>query len=273
MKTPIKAASLGLLAITTLAFHPSTGHAAMVLNFDSANYNAGTGVWADTSGNANNAFQLSTPNRPTLTLNATPSGHSAVTFTQAQLQYLDLTAHLNGAAFTSAPSFTLLAVARHPGTNGEYLLSGNAGAGFTGTEGIAFVLDGNNRSILAKNNIVAIGSSTSATDHTNFHLFGVTYDGTTARYFLDGVADGTAVNSQTFFTGIFDIGVQAGTGAGGFIGDMAAIQVYDTALSGAALANAQNALLTTTAPEPASAALLGLGTLLLAARRRRSAQA
>ena len=101
----------------------------------------------------------------------------------------------------------------------------------------------------------------------------MTYDGTTARYFLDGVADGTAVNSQTSFTGIFDIGVQAGTGAGPFVGDMAAIEVYDTVLSGAALASAQNALLTTTAPEPASAALLGLGTLLLAARRRRSAQA
>ena len=228
MKTLIKAASLGLLAITTLAFHPSTGHAAMVLNFDSANYNAGTGVWADTSGNANNAFQLSPSNRPTLTLNATPSGHSAVTFTQAQLQYLDLTAHLNGAAFTSAPSFTLLVVARHQDTNGQFLLSGD---GNSGAQGVGYYLNGNNRSVLTKNNIVDLGSSASATDHTNFHLFGVTYDGTTARYFLDGAADGTVVNSQTFLTGIYDIGVQGGTGAAGFIGDMAAIQVYDTALS------------------------------------------
>ena len=247
----------------------TTSHAALILDFDAANYNAGTQVWADTSGNANNAVGPGPANSPTLTPNATPTGQPAVTFLQG-FEYLDLTTHLNGAAFTSSPSFTLLAVVRKTEANGTELLSGN---GLGGTEGIGYILDANNRQMLAKNNIVAIGSSASASDYTHFHLFGVTYDGTTARFFLDGVADGTAVNSQTFNTGIFDIGIQGGTGAAGFSGDVAAIEVYNTVLSGAALSNAQNALMTTYVPEPGTAALLGVALVGIAAVRRRRATA
>ena len=88
------------------------------------------------------------------------------------------------------------------------------------------------------------------------------------------MADGTAVNSQTFNTGVLQIGVQAGTGAAGFVGDIAAIDVYDTVLSGAALSNAQNSLMGTyTAPEPGTAALLGMALVGIAGVRRRRATA
>lgn len=270
MKTNMKTnhALSGLISgLLLLAAGTTTIHAALLLKFDAANYNAGTQVWADTSGNANNALGPGPGNSPTLTLNATPTGQSAVTFLQG-FEYLDLTTHLNGAALTSSPSFSLFAVVRKAEAAGTILLSGN---GLSGSEGIGYILDANNRQVLSKNNVVNIGSSTSATDYTDFHLFGVTYDGTTARFFLDGVADGTAVSSQTFNTGIFDIGIQGGTGAAGFSGDIAALQVYDTVLSGGALTSAQNSLLATyitPVPEPGTA-LFGLACVGVAALRRR----
>ena len=250
----------------------TTSHAGLILDFDSANYNAAIGVWSDTSGNNDNAFAPSPGNKPTLTPNATPTGQPALTFTQAQLQYLDLSAHLDSAALTSSPSFTLLAVARKVDASYGLLLSGDGNV----PRGIGYRLDGGNgnRQTLTKNNVTDIGSSVSATASGNFHLFGVTYDGTTARFFLDGVADGTAVNSQTFDSGIWQIGVQAGTGAAAFVGDIAALDVYDTVLSGAALASAQNALMNTytAVPEPGTA-LFGVALVGMAAVRRRRAAA
>ncbi len=59
----------------------------LMVNYESANYDASTGVWTDTSGNANNASvanaysQLPSNGTPTLVTNATPNGSSAVQFT------------------------------------------------------------------------------------------------------------------------------------------------------------------------------------------------
>ena len=271
MKTKMKAnhALSGLITgLLLLAAGTTTSHASLVLKFDAANYNPTTNVWADTSGNANNAVGPGPANSPTLTLNATPTGQSAVTFVQGY-EYLDLTTNLNNAALTSSPSFSLFAVARKVDASYGLLLSGN---GNGGAEGIGYRLDGGNgnRQTLTKNNVVDIGTSASATASGDFHLFGVTYDGTTARFFLDGVADGTAVNSQTFNTGIFHIGIQAGTGAGGFSGDIAALRVYDTVLSGAALTGVENSLITTftAVPEPGTT-LFGFACVGVAAFRRR----
>src|SRR5205085_892577 len=101
-----------------------------------------------------------------------------VTFSGSITQNLNLATQLNSAAFTTAPSFTILVAARHTDAFGGEILSGDSSGG---NQGIAFVIDGTNgnRQQLAKNNVVNIGTSTTASD-TAFHLFEVTYDGATA---------------------------------------------------------------------------------------------
>ena len=143
--------------------------------------------------------------------------------------------------------------------------------------GIEFSLTATNKQELGELNVAYIGTSNTAVDRSQFHLLGVTYDGTTPRFFLDGVANGAVVNPHTFANGIQTIGTDAGAGFHHFDGDIADIQVYDNVLSGAALAGAQSALLNTyVAPEPGSASLLGLslvGACGMARRRRAAAMA
>jgi hypothetical protein len=243
----------------------TTSHAALLLDYDAANFNTGTGVWTDTSGNADNAISVGGNGSPTLTPNATPTGQPALTF--APGRELALTSFILTPAFSSSPSFTLLAVERGPGM----LLSGygTGDLGWRINAGLGY------KSELTAMNVADIGPSASVVNPADFHLFGVTYDGTTTRFFLDGVADGTAVNSLTFPGGIVYIGVDGGFGSNPFQGDLAALEVYDTVLSGGALASAQSALMGTyieAVPEPGTL-LFGVALVGIVASRRRRATA
>ena len=83
---------------------PEQGNAALIVQYDSANYVSGTGTWTDTSGNGNNATQATAGNRPTLVAGATPSGQPALQFNYSAPDALNLTTAIGGAAFTPLPT-------------------------------------------------------------------------------------------------------------------------------------------------------------------------
>ena len=83
--------------------------AAIVLQYDSQNYVAGT--WTDTSPSANNATQGTVGFQPTLT-GTTPSGKPALVFDGTDDQ-LNLTTALSAPAFTSSPNLTIVTVVKN----------------------------------------------------------------------------------------------------------------------------------------------------------------
>jgi hypothetical protein len=81
---------------------------------------------------------------------------------------------------------------------------------------------------LAKQGVVVIGSSETTIDSDNFHTVAVTYDGTTARFFLDDSPDGVTVNAQEFTRPIRNQG--AGAPNQNFIGYIAEDLLWNVVL-------------------------------------------
>lgn len=273
----------GYLVAALVGMAPLSASAALVLDLQSANYNATTGVWTD-SASGDNATAPS-GHLPTLTSNDTPTGQKGVNF--AGNQYLELTSALNSASFTTAPNLTIIAVAKwvpSASSQGAYAFVGtNTGA----TGGLSFREDAANnatsstliKQVLTKTNVVDAGTSNAATSANVFHLIDVTYNGTTAAFRLDQQNNSSTTGATTFTAGISRVGANSSSGGAGapnvlwpMFGDIAALRVYDTALDAASLSAAETSLSNTyLTPEPGSLSVLCIGGLGLLARRRRRA--
>jgi hypothetical protein len=75
---------------------------------------------------------------------------------------------------------------------------------------------------LLKSGVAQVGSSTTTWANNIFYHAGVSYDGTNANFYLNGVADGTASSAQTFSNGDLVVGA---SGAGEYL-DNGSILVY-----------------------------------------------
>ena len=112
-----------------------------------------------------------------------------------------------------------------------------------------------------------------------WNVFALTYNGTTATLYLNGSSVASAAVSTQFIdpssnpsplTTIGGAGPDGGEG-NDFFGQIAALRVYDTAMSPASIASLSAQLAQTyTSPEPSTLVLAGIAGVLMLFWRRRS---
>ena len=253
---------------------PKQGNAALIVQYDSANYASGT--WTD-SVSGNNATQAVTANQPTLVPGATPTGKSALLFSPAAPDFLSLTTALNSPAFTSAPAFTIFAVAS-PNFNyaaqGAFVSGDQYGSLWYAMRGYGF----NNAQDLTSIGTGAFAGGTGPSSGSGWNVFAASFDGAnTLTFYLNGVSVFTNTSAGgTFTQGITTIGA-GGPDLGNqwaFDGSLAALRVYDTGPAGlgssVAAISTQLADTYITVPEPSTLVLACVaGVLLLLSSRRR----
>lgn len=87
--------------------------------------------------------------------------------------------------------FSVLILANIGSTASQSLYGAN-------TNGIEFRINSSNKQELLKSGVASIGSSTTSVSFGVWQAYGMTYDGTTVRFYLNGLADGSASSTQTF---------------------------------------------------------------------------
>lgn len=94
---------------------------------------------------------------------------------------------------------------------------------------------------LSKAGIINIGSSNTALTANVFSFVAVTYDGTTATFYLNGVADGTPSSAQTFLTEVRQIGVfTTPSSVTDFSGAIDEVGIWSRVLTGAEITQLYN---------------------------------
>ena len=264
-KSPFLVAAL-VCAVYFAAARP--GQASAVLQYDSANYNYALGTWTDTA-SGNNATQTGTA-RPTLVPGATPNGQAALNFNPAASQWLNLTTSLSSPAFEGTPTFSIMVVAKpnynNNSSRGQFIVGGNDSISYA-VEGYSAV----NAQHLEGFQVGPPGGTTSSMG-LGWNVFAVTYDGATADFYKNGAQVYSVATVGTFSSPLTMISTPSYT-ATPFDGQMAALQVYNTALSSGQIATFSTALATEyidIIPEPSTVLLFGMGGLLMWIRRRRS---
>ena len=114
-----------------------------------------------------------------------------------------------------------------------------------------------------------VESNTAVTDN-QWHHIAATYDGNVMRMYVDGLLENTTewttgylTNDEPLFISMFQYGYNDGHGnlSGSLNGDMDDVRIYNRALSAGEVASL--------VPEPSTATLLTIGTLLGLTQRRR----
>ncbi len=253
--------TLGLLAVGAL---PSASlSASLLVDYKAVNYNPNTGVWADSSGNANNATTPNGASSPTLLANATPNGSSAVNFAiGAQSEYLGITTGL-----AAGSGYTVLAFAEPTeATYFENVIGGPTGAMTYRTQ----PTNGVNYQVLG-NNLTTFGTSITGVPTSAFSMIGVATDNTgNATFYFNGNTDGTTTGSDAFTAPINLIGTAPAAGL--FTGNIAELQIYSGVLSTSQVQAVNQTfinLYVNPVPEPTGLVLLaGAGAALLRLRRK-----
>ena len=252
----------------------------LLVNLESANYDASTGVWTDTSGNGNNASvanannynQLGSNGTPTLVTNATPNGSPAVAFTYngnpagTLGQSLGLTT-----ALSDNGGFTVFA----------YLLPSStmatANGGFVGGQvgSLEYRLENTFHQDLLAEDSADLGSSSTALSDTSWNSINVTAGSAGGYFRLNGSADGNTTSYATF-NPIQVIGDGNVNGSEYFAGEIAGLQIYSGVLTTTDRQTVETYftdLYVNAIPEPATLGLMaamGAGLLLLGRKRQRT---
>jgi hypothetical protein len=100
------------------------------------------------------------------------------------------------------------------------------------TNGVEWRINSTGKQEFLKSGVVLIGTSTTAITTGVWQTCGVTYDGTNAAFYLNGLQDGTASSAQTFtHSQQYEIGGRNQTGGPGGAGDQFAQSGSDSYMS------------------------------------------
>jgi hypothetical protein len=202
------------------------------------NYNPGSGVWTDSSPNANNAtyagYKGASVPLPALLSGVTPNGGAAVNISNG------------GGLFSLAtpldPSsgYTIFAYVMPSVVNGSrYALTGGNGAGAT-TGALQYGFYGGHQNYLNEYVGSEQASGTANISTSTFSLIDLAVNASGVSFRLNLVPDGTA-GGATFPSPIAQLGNNQG-GGDGFTGDIAEIDIYSGVLSASQIKNIESQL-------------------------------
>lgn len=233
----------------------------LLADYKAVNYNSATGVWADSSGNGDNATVGTGVTAPTLLADATPNGSSVVSFSGSN-SYLTIATGL-----PTGSGYTVLAFAEPTGTtvNDTYAIVGGPPGALEYR--IQTMSNGGNGQVLLNTDNTAYGASNTNVSTTAFSMVGVATDNSgNATFYLNGNTDGTTTGSSAFTSAINLIGA-SDTGSGAtpnefFLGNIAELQIYSGSLTSSQVQTVNQSFTSSyvnPVPEPATLGLFGLG--------------
>lgn len=183
------------------------------------------GFWKDYSGNGNDAWQGSLPNRPTLTTNAL-NGKSVVHFTGSAAQYVTLPNFLSGS--TAGEALVVLRATSTTINSGLWRFGTSAGDYYQNANGNVYDGFGSNARYL---------ESRPSQDITQYHIYNVTSQAGLWQSWIDGVPLYQSKTNTVAFSSVPLIG--ANNDGIAFSGDIAEILVYNRGLTDSERQSAQ----------------------------------
>jgi hypothetical protein len=272
----------GLLALIISIGTTTSGHAqTLLLSLQASHYNATTGVWTDSSGNADNATAITTTGfgAPGLVTGATPNGSSAVSFGN---DASGLPSGFTLATGVPAGAYTAFVVTE-PSGSGSFFGGGGPGDNTNGSFQYRIYPSGGNagKQDVVQQSQADPGTGSAVVSQTGFSILDVTAGSSAGvAYRLNGASDGTG-SAVTFTNPIIDIGTNGERTVDEFFnGEIADIEIYSGILTSAQI-TAEEAALTAeyvtpaaATPEPSTWALLlgGIGSLIVLSRFRKFGQ-
>ena len=209
------ATRVAILLLAILAASQVAQSQTLVLQLQATNYNATTGVWTDSSGNANNATYAQAT-QPALAAGVTPNGSPAVHFSGANA--------LGLASSIPVGSYTVLAYIKPATGAGPYALLGGATGSFE------YRIYNSKQDDLRQSQ-ADIGTESTALSTSSFNVIDTIVTGTGTSFRLNGAADGTNAANTALTQPISAIGARATAGNEAFSGYISEIDVYSGVLT------------------------------------------
>lgn len=203
-----------------IQFNADTGTFENDAGTDPTENNDNLAFWDDQSGNGFDATQTTDTKRPTW-LSAGLDSQPVVDFPDTALEEMSV-----ASSDATIKPFSVIAVVSPDNFTDEHTILGASASG-----GIQWRIDITTGKIsLLKGGVASIGTSSTALTSGQFSVVGVTYDASgNFAFYLNGAADGTGTNDQTFSASNFNIG-NKDSGTEFFGGPIADIYVFDTAI-------------------------------------------
>jgi hypothetical protein len=197
-----------------------------------SNYNSGSGVWSDSSGNGNNATytdasdQTNQPN-PALVSAATPNGASAVSIGSSGGVHSG--SFLLTSSLDPSSGYTVFAYFEPTTAAGRNAFTGGSAGG-----ALEYDLNGGHQDFLQEYQAdVANGTATIPTN--SFSLIDLAVNSSTYAFRFNGAADGSGTG-VSFSQPITRIGNNEG-GGDNYLGEIAEIDIYNGALTSIQITN------------------------------------
>ncbi len=201
---------------------------APLVQLQATNYNSFSEVWADSSGNGNNAT-YSGSTTPSLVSGVTPNGGSAVNISAGDGSFVLTTPLDTNGGYTV---FAYVLPANSTSTRGALV----GGEGYSALEYDFY----NGRQDYLNEGNTDVGHGTATISTTSFSLVDLAVNSSGAAFRLNGASDGSVAGSA-FTADITRIGNNGGFGSGtggdGLVGQVAEIDIYSGVLSALQISN------------------------------------